>query len=63
MTEQMSGGWRMVPSARRSIGAEGLHVHDLRHTGNCSAAFLPHEGKRHGQSGGKPTRTAGSVSD
>jgi integrase len=28
-------GW---PSAVRSIGAEGLHFHDLRHTGNTFAA-------------------------
>jgi integrase len=28
-------GW---PHAVRSIGAEGLHVHDLRHTGNTFAA-------------------------
>jgi integrase len=26
------------PSAVRSIGAEGLHFHDLRHTGNTFAA-------------------------
>jgi integrase len=26
------------PHAVRSIGAEGLHVHDLRHTGNTFAA-------------------------
>ena len=28
-------GW---PHAARAIGAEGLHVHDLRHTGNAFAA-------------------------
>jgi integrase len=26
------------PQAVRSIGAEGLHFHDLRHTGNTFAA-------------------------
>jgi integrase len=28
-------GW---PHAARAIGAEGLHLHDLRHTGNAFAA-------------------------
>jgi integrase len=33
--------------AVRSIGAEGLHFHDLRHTGNTFAAARPRLPPRH----------------
>jgi integrase len=38
VTYELDPGTAFAPRAVRAIGAEGLHFHDLRHTGNSFAA-------------------------